>query len=393
MSHSRVHSNPHGAKGLDPFPMHRLKRVDAPTTRIVGDVQRVSERESGFKRAGFGEFGPRVQKEYFTFVGKHPISAALRDMTVHLIPTVDGPVASEIAPISEDPGVITRHIKELAYFLRTDLVGICELPPYAVYSYSAEGEKIDLDHKYAIVFLIDQDFKTFNGANGHDFISNSQSFLSYSTTAFISCIMANYIRRLGYPARAHHARDYQVVIPPLLLQAGMGEMCRIGGVVLNPFLGPRFKAAAVTTNLPLIPDKPVDFGLQKFCSVCAKCARECPSGAIPKGGKVIYNNYELWKENVEACTKYRITNPNGAGCGNCIKVCPWNKPDTWYHRASIYAVQRSVLASRMLTWMDDLLGYGKPVSKDRWWFDLEYVDDRLVIPKKNRKYQSGGISM
>ncbi len=391
MSYSRVHSNPHGTRDLDPFPMHRLKRVDNPTIRFVGDVQRVDERESGFKRADRGDYGPRIQKEFSTFVGKHPLSAALRDMAVHLGPTVDGPVASEIAPINDDPAVITRHIKELAYFLRTDLVGICELPPYAVYSHTADGNKVELDHKYAIVFLIDQDFKTFNGATGHDYISNSQSFLGYSTTAFISCIMASYIRRLGYPARAHHGRNYQVVIPPLLLWAGMGEMCRIGGVVLNPFLGPRFKAAVVTTNLPLIPDKPVDFGLQKFCSICGKCARECPAGAIPKGEKGIHNNYEKWRENVDACTKFRITNPNGAGCSNCIKVCPWNKPDTWYHRASVYAVQRSVLASRMLTWMDDLLGYGKPIAKDRWWFDLEEKDGRLVVPKKNGKDQSGGI--
>ena len=385
MGRSRVHTNPHAARNLDPFPMHRLKRVDEPTTRILGEVQRVDERESGFRRAERGDFGPRAQKEYRTFVGKHPISAALRDMTAHLAPTVDGPVAPETAPISQDPAVITRHIKELAYFLRTDLVGICELPPYAVYTHTADGNKVELDHKYAIVFLIDQDFKTMNGSTGHDYISTSQSFLSYSTTAFISCIMASYIRNLGYPARAHHARNYQVVIPPLLLWAGMGEMCRIGGVVLNPFLGPRFKAAAVTTNLPLLTDKPVDFGLQKFCGICSKCAKECPSGAIPKGGKVIYNNYEVWRENVEACTKFRITNPRGSGCGKCIKVCPWNKADTWYHRASFNAAQRSAFLTSLLIRLDDLLGYGKPVAKDRWWFDLESVDGRLVVPNKKER--------
>jgi len=385
MGRLRVHANPHAARDLDPFPMHKLKRVDEPTTRILGEVQRVDERESGFRRAGRGDFGPRVQKEYSTFVGKHPISAALRDMTVHLSPVVDGPVAPEMAPISEDPAVITRHIKELAYFLRTDLVGICELPPYAVYTHTADGNKVELDHKYAIVFLIDQDFKTFNGSTGYDYISTSQSFLSYSTTAFISCIMATYIRNLGYPARAHHARNYQVVIPPLLLWAGMGEMCRIGGVVLNPFLGPRFKAAAVTTNLPLVPDKPVDFGLQRFCGSCAKCARECPSGAIPKGEKVIHNNYEIWRENVEACTRFRITNTQGSGCGNCIKVCPWNKADTWYHRASVHAAQRSAFLSRLLIRLDDLLGYGKPVAKDKWWFDLEHADGKLVVPKSRKR--------
>ncbi len=389
MKRNRVHTNPHTNRNLDPFPMHRLKRVDEPTTKILSNVERVDERESGFNRASRGDFGPKAQQERARFVIKHPISASLAEMTVHLIDTVDGPVAPEKAPIPDDPALITRHIKEYAYFLRSDIVGICELPKYAVYTYDKDGNKIELDHKYAICILIDQDFKTFNGANGHDWISNSQSFLSYSNTAFISCILASYIRRLGYHARAHHARNYQVVIPPILLWAGLGEMCRIGGVVLNPFIGPRFKAAVVTTDLPLVPDKPIDFGLQNICSICKKCARECPSGAIPKGDKILYNGYEVWRENVEACTKYRTTNSNGAGCGNCIKVCPWNKADTWYHRASIWAVQRSVIASKILIWMDDLLGYGKPVEKDRWWFDLEDVDlnpnyGKLFIPKKNK---------
>ena len=382
MSNTRIHSQPSKTrKNVDPFPTHKLRRVDEPTTRIVGEIKRVDERESGFNRALRGDFGPKAEKERPRFVMKHPLSASLADMMVHLIPTVDGPVASDKAPIPEDPAVLTRHIKELAYFLRSDLVGICQLPTYAVYSHDKDGNEVNLKHKYAITILIDQDIKTYNGSTGHGWISNSQSFLSYSTSGFIACILAAYIRRLGYPARAHHARDYQVAVPPILLLAGMGEVCRIGGVVLNPFLGPRFKASVVTTDLPLIPDKPVDFGLQNFCKNCKKCARECPSGAISKGDKVVYNGYELWRENVEACTKYRVTNSNGSGCGNCIKVCPWNKPDTWYHRASIWAVDHSVMASKLLVWMDDLLGYGKAVERDKWWFDLEDVNGKLIVPK------------
>ena len=99
---------------------------------------------------------------------------------------------------------MARHIKEAAYFLRADQVGICELPPYAVYSHSmASGEAIELKHKYAIAILIDQDYKTAAASVGNDWISNSMSFLAYSTSGFIACILADYIRRLGYPARAH----------------------------------------------------------------------------------------------------------------------------------------------------------------------------------------------
>ena len=49
---------------------------------------------------------------------------------------------------------------------------------------------------------------------------------------------AEYIRSSGYPARAHHARNYKVVLPPILLWAGLGEMARLGECVIHPFMGP-----------------------------------------------------------------------------------------------------------------------------------------------------------
>jgi hypothetical protein len=42
---------------------------------------------------------------------------------------------------------------------------------------------------------------------------------------------------------------------------GLGEFSRLGEYFVRPFLGPRFKAAVVTTDLPLAPDKPIDFGV------------------------------------------------------------------------------------------------------------------------------------
>jgi reductive dehalogenase len=201
-------------------------------------------------------------------------------------------MALQKAPGTDDPAAMARHIKEASYFLRADMVGICKLPPYAVFTHKKpRGEPITLNHKYAIAILVDQDWRTSMATNGNDWISNSMSFLSYSNSGFIACILADYIRRLGYPARAHHAMNYQVVVPPILLWAGLGEMCRIGDIVLNPFLGPRFKAAIVTTDMPLAVDKPIDFGLQDFCKKCGKCARECPSQAISYDDKIMHNGY------------------------------------------------------------------------------------------------------
>jgi reductive dehalogenase len=367
---------------LDPYPVEILKRVDDPTTLVKEDeVQRVDERESGFNRALRGDFGSYLQKERYRFVAKHPLSGALGQMQFNLADFVDGEIAGNMAPLPDDPVLMADHIKETAYFLRADLVGICELPPYAVYTHSmTTGEPVELNHRFAIAIVIDQDYKTAKSTVGNDWISNSMSFLSYSTSGFIACILADYIRRLGYPARAHHARNYQVVVPPILLKAGVGEMCRIGDIVLNPFIGPRFKASIVTTDLPLAIDRPIDFGLQDFCTRCKQCARYCPSGAISFDDKVIYNGYEKWPNDVDKCTKQRVGNKKGAGCGVCIAVCPWNKPYTPFHRFVQWTMRNIPLARRFAVMGDELLGYDKPKLKYKWWLDLEDVDGVLQIP-------------
>jgi reductive dehalogenase len=376
------------------FPVHKLTRVDRPTTVInEGKIQRVRERQAGFCKASAGDYGPKLQREFRRFVPKHPVSGALAWMRNNMRPFVDGMVAAHQAPVPNDPAVLARHIKETAYFLRADAAGVCELPQYAVYSHKFDfmnpdaGEvPVELNHKYAIAVLIDQDYRTSHATSGSDWISNAMSMLSYSTSGFVAIILAEYIRRLGYPAKAHYAPFYDIVVPPILLLAGLGEMSRIGDSVIHPFLGPRFKAAVVTTDLPLLPDKPIDFGLQDFCSKCKKCARECPSGAISDGSKEMFNGYEKWPVDIKRCTGMRVGNQRGSGCGTCIKVCPWNKPYTPFHRSVGWAMRHSALARSLAIWGDDFLGYGKPDYSKKWWFDLEDVngDGILTIPANKK---------
>jgi hypothetical protein len=134
----------------------------------------VDERESGFNRALRGVSGPHLQKERQRFGSKQPFSAALVQMQYHLAALVDGEVSNNKAPLPEDPSSMARHIKATAYFLRADIVGTCELPKYAVYTHSiATGEAVELNHKYAIAIVVDQDRKTAEATVGNDWISNS----------------------------------------------------------------------------------------------------------------------------------------------------------------------------------------------------------------------------
>lgn len=370
---------------LGKYPMEKIKRVDRPTTRITDDVPRVPKRANFFVRAAHGDLGPKPKREIRRFVRKYPFSLAMGEMMQTQVPLHDGEVHPEKAPLPDDPQELANHIKSMCYFLDADVVGICEVPEYAWYSHDLEGNPIEPRHKYGIVLLIDQGFETMDASSGDDWISGAQSYRAYLNGSAIACNVANYIRKLGYEARAHTNADSDVLHLPLVLLAGLGELSRIGELVLNPFLGPRFKTSVITTNLPLTPDKPIDFGLQEFCSKCMKCARECPPGAISFGDKVMFNGYEMWKPDVESCTRYRTTNPNGSACGRCMKVCPFNKPNLLQFRLALWLAIHVPASHKFLIWLDDVLGYGKRNIIWKWWLDLEWRDGKYVRPKKTNE--------
>lgn len=364
------------------YPMESIRRVDQTTTHIGAEIPRVSKRANFFNRARFGDLGPKAAQEVRRFVTKHPLAKALDVVAANQRLVQDGPVNLEKAPLPDDPQAITEHIKALCYFLDADIVGVCEAPEYAWYSHDFDGNPMPVRHRYAIVLLIDQGYETMAGSSGDDWISSSQSYRSYLKGSTIACIVADYIRQLGYPARAQTDQDSEVVQTPLVLLAGLGELSRIGEVVLNPFLGPRFKTAVVTTDLPLAPDKPIDFGLQKFCQVCKKCARECPCSAISFGDKVMFNGYEMWKPDVPACTRYRVSNPGGSSCGRCMKVCPYNQENLLHHRLALWLTIHVPALNRFLVWLDDRLQHGRREAAFKWWWDLEYRDGKLDRAEK-----------
>ena len=217
-------------------------------------------------------------------------------------------------------------------------------------------------------------------SSGDDWISLAESNIAYNQSALIACSLAEYIRGLGYPARAHFQGTfdppcYDVVVTPLLLLAGLGEFSRAGWA-LNPLLGGRFKASLVTTDLPLQPDAPVDFGLREFCRVCKRCAQECPSRAISDADVMVpRNGYLACEFDPERCTKYRIMNRGGAWCGRCVKVRPWTKPDGLTHDLVRLAIARLPRTDPLLVKLVEWLGYGRTRPKDQWWLSLERTAD------------------
>ena len=366
---------------LGPHPFETLKRVDQPTTYIdEPNVARVPKRTDMFARAQFGDMGPALQKgaKGGHYARKAAPSSAQRRMLGAFVLLQDGEAAEK--PKKRDPDQDARAIKAAAYFLGIDAVGISRCPEWAWYSHDATGTPIEPPHDQAISMIVDQGHETMEGASGDDWISVAQSMRAYLRFSLLGGIIAAQIRNLGYSAKAHTVLDGEVLQPPLLLLSGLGEVSRIGEVILNPFLGPRLKSGVVTTDMPLSHDKPIDFGMQTFCESCNKCARECPSGAITAGPKLMFNGYEIWKSDSQKCATYRITTEGGAMCGRCMKTCPWNLEGLFAEKPFRWAAMNMPSAAPVLAKLDDLVGNGglNPVKK--WWWDLSLAEDGAYRP-------------
>jgi len=304
-------------------------------TRLARFIQSKFEKGSREK-----QLGRAIYDSMFT----PPAALALPDM-------VDGNVEEE--PIDWEPEVASKRIKEFAKLLGADDVRIGPLrqewvythkgarpffkepyinPPYFTgipsgYSGATYGEPIELKHHTAISLAFRQDKELV--ASGSSLAVDLEVGRVYALSVLVSVQLARFIRALGYPARAHHLRNYLIMLVPVAVDAGIGELGRCGYVVSRT-LGTNFRLACVTTDMPLAYDEPVDLGIQDFCEKCKKCATSCPSGAIPRGEKTLVRGVWKWKLDEEACLSY--WGKTGYTCGICQVICPWTKPQNMFHR-------------------------------------------------------------
>jgi len=363
------------------YAMEKIKRVDEPTTLVLRDeIVRMPKRADLFSRALAGDLGEKLVKERRRFAVKHPLAFAMTPLIRNMVPMQGTREPLQGGNLS-DRMRNSESVKALGYYMGADLVGICRAEPWMYYSHGDEkGEPIEAYHPYAVVMLIDQGFETMEGASGDDWISGAQSMRAYMRGALMAGVMAAHLRRLGWSSRVHSNAYSELLHIPAILMAGLGELSRIGELILNPFIGPRSKSIVFTTDLPLEVDRPIDFGLQAVCGMCLKCARECPCNAIPFGPKVMFNGYEMWKPDVEKCGRYRLSNSKGSACGRCMKTCPYNREDLVESERLLWLSIDVPSSRRALIEYDDRINAGARNLVKRWWFDLEIVDGVAVKP-------------
>jgi len=283
-------------------------------------TRRVDERDIMFARARLASGSPEHEAYYAmrpenrepdaktralpgllspTSVAAEPIAFASARasfaLTEALRDAVDGPVAAERR--SQTAAEWTTLVQRFAKTGGARDVGVTRLEPYHVYSHVGRGagtwgEPIELDHQWAIALTVEMDHATMRTAPAAPVVAESAR--QYVESAKIALRLASFIRGLGYPARAHIDGNYRVIAPLVARDAGLGEIGRMG-ILMTKRFGPRVRIAVVTTDLPLVARPPGDdISVIDFCTVCKKCAENCPSGSIPAGDRQSIDGTRRW---------------------------------------------------------------------------------------------------
>ena len=349
--------------------------------------QRVDERDIMFARARLKPGSP----EYSAYYQKRPENKTIDDrtrakpgllshesrlanpflfaspkgsfgLTEALWEAVDGPLSEDRQTLS--PEKTTDYLKGLARYYGALDVGITELKPTHVYSHIGRGSgtygaPIPVEHAYALAFTVEMDFQMLGPSPAPQVTMESGK--QYVEAARIAVQLANTIRYLGYPARAHIDSNYRVIAPLVARDAGLGEIGRMG-LIMTPKQGPRVRLGMVTTNIELIPDgRQPDPSVIDFCNICNKCAENCPSKSIPLGDRAEIDGALRWKIDAETCFHY--WNVIGTDCARCMAVCPYSHPDSFSHSLIRWGNSRSGFFRRGANWMDDLFYGRKPAPR------------------------------
>lgn len=281
------------------------------------------------------------------------------------------------------PEEASRIVAKVAKYFGAVGVGFCELDERWVYSHSSEGREIVFEdveegylteakavipksHKWVVAMTVPMEFEENSFAPT---VLDVTSNMGYSRMHILAGQVAEFIRGIGYHA-IPMGNDTALSVP-IAIQAGLGHAGRHGRLITWEY-GPLVRICKIFTDLPLKPSSLALEGIIEFCEVCEKCARHCPSGAIPFGprtweGRCKANNPGVlkWYSDEEACFDY--WSKVGSGCTICFRVCSFTKPKGFIHDMVKWFIRNMPHLNRLWVWMDEHLGYGKIGNPGRYW--------------------------
>jgi epoxyqueuosine reductase len=225
---------------------------------------------------------------------------------------------------------ITQKVKETALLYGASKVGICEINYNWLYSHDMNGKAIVVppEYKFAVVMVIAMERAQILQSPAP--IASFATGIAYSQMAFCISCMAQFIRYLGYQA-IPMGNDTALSIP-LAIDAGLGQLGRLG-LLITPEYGPCVRICKIFTDMPLVVDRPIDFGVTEFCRQCNLCVEACKANAISEEKEPSFaiacssNNKGIlrWAVNHDKCYQFWIK--NGTDCSSCIAACPYTRGD------------------------------------------------------------------
>jgi reductive dehalogenase len=309
-------------------------------------------------------------------------------------------------PSDWSPEEVSKIVKKAAKFYGASLSGIAKLDERWIYShrYNEQARSRnenppagqeppivfeDVDHplergdkslviprsmKYVVSLAFEMDYDGMETSIGGP--ASAATGNGYSRMTFTAACLAEFVRALGY--NAIPSGNCTGLSIPVAIDAGLGELGRLG-LLITPKFGPRVRLAKVITDMPLIPDHPISFGVTEFCEICGKCAKECPGNAISENSRTfdpidISNNSGIcrWPINQPNC--HLMWRQQGMDCSVCIRVCPFNKPETWVHELSrILIGVKSGPLDKLLLKLDDATSFGKREDPRSFWKKNNFI--------------------
>ncbi len=266
-------------------------------------------------------------------------------------------------PVKVNPESTASFIKHWLKRTGAHSVGFTSLQDYHLYSHKGRGPScgspIQNNYDHAIALTVEMDHRMMQSApEGSSVMESSEQYLQ---SGVLALKLAAWIRELGYEASSHIDGNYEVICPLVAADAGLGTIGRMG-LLMTPKLGPRVRIAVVTTNLPLSYGETLpDITSLHFCHLCKKCARVCPSAAIPDGPREGREGQERWQIDSERC--YHYWTISGTDCGRCITACPYSHPDDRFHRFIRWGIKNNLLFRHLALKLDDLFYGRKPALR------------------------------
>jgi reductive dehalogenase len=332
------------------------------TVRIVGPVVNVDMNQSPHPKNQRGELGKALFNWHHNTISRDPLTRVSAPNHFadrrHFLTTVinqasKGKVNAHRVAVT-DPAAMTRHIKAVARYMGADVVAVAKAHPSFLYAgsrYVQDGtakdeheqetpEELVRKFPYVIVTTTAWDYDKLQ-AHRH-FIGDAAYHVSQMKGVLILKALEGYVKELGYTA----VRG--VVTPQAAgVASGIGELGR-NGLVINKTFGARIHMPdPILTDLPLVPDEPVDIGVEDFCKICRKCAVNCPTNSITFGDKVVHNGIEKYKINWLTCYKLRpYTHEHWVSCLSCATVCPFTKPSVWWRRLAGWTLSTCPIPAR-----------------------------------------------